>query len=169
MYAVMNPTDAAVAFGSLKLDQGSLQQQNLLCALVKEGVCKGGSLAGQRLDVRASTWTRVYKCEVFASLHRWDVEWEVQFSFTHVTFHHHLLVKAHQEYSEQRVNVFVCDVTAEDLSAFIAPSSVDVVTLVFMLSAVSPAKMAEVIINLKQVLKPGGHVRVRDYEMGDLA
>jgi methyltransferase-like protein 6 len=40
---------------------------------------------------------------------------------------------------------------------------------VFMLSAVSPAKMAEVIINLKQVLKPGGHVRVRDYEMGDLA
>jgi hypothetical protein len=122
----------------------------------------------------------VYKCEVFASLHRWDVEWEVQFSFTHVTFHHHLLVKvcilelyrnlpflwnpspvdlwydydiwnlilvqirfcvksddmtllcwqAHQEYSEQRVNVFVCDVTAEDLSAFIAPSSVDVVTLV---------------------------------------
>jgi methyltransferase-like protein 6 len=79
------------------------------------------------------------------------------------------LVKAHQEYSEQRVNAFVCDVTAEDLSAFIAPSSVDVVTLVFMLSAVSPAKMAEVIINLKQVLKPGGHVLVRDYAMGDLA
>jgi methyltransferase-like protein 6 len=40
---------------------------------------------------------------------------------------------------------------------------------VFMLSAVSPAKMAEVIINLKQVLKPGGHVLVRDYAMGDLA
>jgi methyltransferase-like protein 6 len=38
-----------------------------------------------------------------------------------------------------------------------------------MLSAVSPAKMAEVIINLKQVLKPGGHVLVRDYAMGDLA
>jgi methyltransferase-like protein 6 len=42
------------------------------------------------------------------------------------------LVKAHQEYSEQRVNAFVCDVTAEDLSAFIAPSSVDVVTLVHL-------------------------------------
>jgi methyltransferase-like protein 6 len=44
------------------------------------------------------------------------------------------LVKAHQEYSEQRVNAFVCDVTAEDLSAFIAPSSVDVVTLVRVLN-----------------------------------
>ncbi len=42
--------------------------------------------------------------------------------------------QAHQEYSEQRVNAFVCDVTAEDLSAFIAPSSVDVVTLVHVLN-----------------------------------
>ncbi len=29
-----------------------------MCALVKEGVCKGGSSAGQRLDARASTCTR---------------------------------------------------------------------------------------------------------------
>ncbi len=32
------------------------------------------------------------------------------------------------------MNAFVCDVTAEDLSAFIAPSSVDVVTLVRVLN-----------------------------------
>ncbi|KAG0559842.1 hypothetical protein KC19_10G133200 [Ceratodon purpureus] len=79
------------------------------------------------------------------------------------------LVKEHKEYEGGRVNAFVCDVTSQDLSASIQPASVDVVTLVFMLSAVSPEKMENVLQNIKRVLKPGGFVLVRDYAVGDLA
>ncbi|XP_024395799.1 uncharacterized protein [Physcomitrium patens] len=79
------------------------------------------------------------------------------------------LVKAHPEYEGGRVNAFVCDAVSEDLSASIQPASVDVVTMVFMLSAVSPEKMPGVLQNIKRVLKPGGYVLFRDYAVGDLA
>lgn len=79
------------------------------------------------------------------------------------------LVKAHPAYNDQRVNAFVCDATSEDLRCAVPEESVDVVTLIFMLSAVSPAKMSSVLHNIKAVLKPGGCVLVRDYASGDLA
>ncbi|CAI7775876.1 unnamed protein product, partial [Closterium sp. NIES-54] len=49
------------------------------------------------------------------------------------------------------------------------PSHVDVITMVFVLSAISPEKMPFAIANVATVLKPGGHVLVRDYAAGDLA
>ncbi|CAI0384788.1 unnamed protein product, partial [Linum tenue] len=79
------------------------------------------------------------------------------------------LVKAHKDYTETRVGAFVCDLTADDLSKEISPSSVDVVTMIFVLSAVSPEKMPLVLQNIKKVLKPNGHVLLRDYATGDLA
>ncbi|KAL8458613.1 hypothetical protein ACS0TY_035380 [Phlomoides rotata] len=79
------------------------------------------------------------------------------------------LVKAHSNFDENRINVFNCDVTNEELCDKILPSSVDVVTLIFMLSAVSPNKMHFVLQNLKKVLKPNGHILVRDYAVGDSA
>lgn len=39
--------------------------------------------------------------------------------------------QAHKDFMESQVNVFVCDLTADDLSKQISPSSVDVVTMVF--------------------------------------
>ncbi|XP_078427730.1 S-adenosyl-L-methionine-dependent methyltransferases superfamily protein [Wolffia australiana] len=79
------------------------------------------------------------------------------------------LVKAHKDYREDRMNAFVCDLTADDLSDKIKPSSVDVVTLVFMLSSVSPEKMPLVVQNIRKVLRPNGRVLLRDYAAGDLA
>ncbi|KAL9230397.1 hypothetical protein vseg_005758 [Gypsophila vaccaria] len=79
------------------------------------------------------------------------------------------LVKAHKEYTETFINAFVCDLTSDDLSKQIAPSSVDIVTMIFVLSAVSPEKMPSVMQNIRKVLKPNGLVLFRDYATGDLA
>ncbi|KAJ9692023.1 hypothetical protein PVL29_011222 [Vitis rotundifolia] len=79
------------------------------------------------------------------------------------------LVKSNVDFRGDRVNAFVCDVANDDLSDKIKPSSVDVITLIFMLSAVSPNKMPLILQNLKKVLKPHGVVLVRDYAIGDFA
>ncbi|XP_039137524.1 LOW QUALITY PROTEIN: uncharacterized protein LOC120275095 [Dioscorea cayenensis subsp. rotundata] len=79
------------------------------------------------------------------------------------------LVKAHKDFSEDRVNAFVCDLTQHNLNEIVAPSSVDVATMIFVLSAVSPEKMPLVLQNIRKVLKPNGHVLLRDYAAGDLA
>ncbi|KAJ8751455.1 hypothetical protein K2173_016665 [Erythroxylum novogranatense] len=79
------------------------------------------------------------------------------------------LVKTHKDYSNAHVSAFVCDLTIDDLSKEISPSSVDIVTMIFVLSAVSPEKMPVVLRNIKKVLKPDGKVLFRDYATGDLA
>ncbi|KAL8522253.1 hypothetical protein ACS0TY_012405 [Phlomoides rotata] len=79
------------------------------------------------------------------------------------------LVKTHKDFEETRVNAFVCDLTVDDLCAHVAPSSVDIVTMIFVLSAVSPGKMPTVVQNIRKVLKPNGRVLFRDYATGDLA
>ncbi|XP_073315487.1 uncharacterized protein [Primulina huaijiensis] len=63
------------------------------------------------------------------------------------------LVKRHRDFTEARVNAFVCDLTIDDLFQHISPSSVDIVTMIFVLSAVSPEKMPTVVQNIKNVLK----------------
>ncbi|VFQ97737.1 unnamed protein product [Cuscuta campestris] len=79
------------------------------------------------------------------------------------------LVKTRKDFEETRVNAFVCDLTADDLCQHISPSSVDIVTMIFVLSAVTPEKMSVVIQNIGKVLKPEGFVLFRDYATGDLA
>lgn len=79
------------------------------------------------------------------------------------------LVQSHKEYADTRIHAFVCDLTSDDLSNHIAPSSVDIITMIFALSAVSPEKMPLVLQNIKKVLKPNGLVLFRDYATGDLA
>ncbi|KAL6008122.1 hypothetical protein ACLOJK_033628 [Asimina triloba] len=79
------------------------------------------------------------------------------------------LVKAHKDFREDHVNAFVCDLTVDDLSEKILPSTVDIVTMIFVLSAIAPEKMPLVLQNIKKVLKPNGHVLLRDYAVGDLA
>ncbi|KAG8375693.1 hypothetical protein BUALT_Bualt10G0127100 [Buddleja alternifolia] len=79
------------------------------------------------------------------------------------------LVKIHKDFTEARVNAFVCDLTSDDLCQHITPSSVDVVTMIFVLSAVSPEKMPVAVQNIRKILKPNGRILFRDYATGDLA
>lgn len=79
------------------------------------------------------------------------------------------LVKTHKDFTENRVSAFVCDLTVDDLSEHISPSSVDIITMIFVLSAVSPEKMPLVLQNIRKVIKPNGYVLFRDYATGDLA
>ncbi|KAL4560061.1 hypothetical protein LXL04_032209 [Taraxacum kok-saghyz] len=86
-------------------------------------------------------------------------------------FSHHAinLVKSHEKFSEDQMNAFVCNITEDDLCDHIKPASLDIATLIFTLSAVCPEKMPTVIQNLRRVLKPNGHVLLRDYAIGDYA
>jgi ubiquinone/menaquinone biosynthesis C-methylase UbiE len=48
--------------------------------------------------------------------------------------------------------------------------TVDFVTMVFVLSAISPSQMHSALLNIARLLKPGkGKVLFRDYARGDLA
>ncbi|KAJ3682419.1 hypothetical protein LUZ60_014992 [Juncus effusus] len=79
------------------------------------------------------------------------------------------LVKQHKDYSAKQINAFVCDITIDNLCEKIEPLSVDILTMVFVLSAVSPEKMPSVLQNIRQVLSKNGCVLFRDYASGDLA
>ncbi|KAL2574588.1 hypothetical protein AAZV13_17G195550 [Glycine max] len=68
------------------------------------------------------------------------------------------LVKSHEDFKESHVSAFVSDLTADDLCNEILPSSVDIVTMIFMLSTVSPEKMPLVLQNIRKVIKPNGYV-----------
>ncbi|KAL5698646.1 hypothetical protein ACHQM5_029657 [Ranunculus cassubicifolius] len=79
------------------------------------------------------------------------------------------LVKTHKDFKKDQVNAFVCDLTIDELSKDVSPHSVDIVTMIFVLSAVSPEKMSLVVQNIRNVIKPNGLVLFRDYATGDLA
>ncbi|EER92872.1 hypothetical protein BDA96_01G542200 [Sorghum bicolor] len=79
------------------------------------------------------------------------------------------LVKKHKDFKPDQINAFVCDISSEQLTENMEPSSADIVTMIFMLSAVAPDKMPMVLENVRSVLKHGGRVLFRDYAFGDLA
>ncbi|PUZ42895.1 hypothetical protein GQ55_9G618500 [Panicum hallii var. hallii] len=79
------------------------------------------------------------------------------------------LVKKHKDFRPDQLNAFVCDITSEQLTENMEPYSADIVTMIFVLSAVAPDKMPLVLQNVRSVLKHGGCVLFRDYAFGDLA
>ncbi|XP_039592105.1 tRNA N(3)-methylcytidine methyltransferase METTL6 isoform X2 [Polypterus senegalus] len=72
-------------------------------------------------------------------------------------------------YNAKQCKAFQCDLTKDDLLENIPSESVDVVTLIFVLSAVHPDKMHLLLENIYKVLKPGGCVLFRDYGLYDHA
>ncbi|NXT00858.1 METL6 protein, partial [Jacana jacana] len=60
-------------------------------------------------------------------------------------------VKKNALYSTERCKVFQCDLTKDDLLEHIPADSVDVVTLIFVLSAIHPDKMHLVLKNIYKV------------------
>lgn len=78
-------------------------------------------------------------------------------------------IKDNPLYSEETCKAFQCDVTSDDLSEDIHHSSVDLVTMIFVLSAIHPEKMVKTLQNIFNVVKPGGYVLFRDYGLYDHA
>ncbi|XP_072028615.1 tRNA N(3)-cytidine methyltransferase METTL6-like [Amphiura filiformis] len=78
-------------------------------------------------------------------------------------------VKDNAAYDPHRINAFQCDLTKDDLVAHIPECNVDVVTMLFVLSAVHPDKMIEALQNVHKVVRPGGCVLFRDYGLYDHA
>ena len=79
-------------------------------------------------------------------------------------------LKANDSYNTNRITAFECDISLEDcFKENIPPQSVDIVSLIFVLSAIRPSSFQKVIENLKNVLKPGGILIFRDYAINDMA
>ncbi|KAI8639984.1 S-adenosyl-L-methionine-dependent methyltransferase [Parasitella parasitica] len=79
------------------------------------------------------------------------------------------MVKANANYDESRCKAFVCDLTADQLTDNIHANSLDLVSAIFVFSAIPPEKMSIAIKNIYSVLKPGGQVIFRDYGIYDEA
>ena len=78
-------------------------------------------------------------------------------------------VKENKLYDEKRIKAFQCDITTPHLVNELGENSVDIVSCVFVLSAVHPNKHGTVLKNISSVLKPGGCLLFRDYGIGDMA
>ncbi|KAJ3165838.1 hypothetical protein HDU88_003707 [Geranomyces variabilis] len=78
-------------------------------------------------------------------------------------------VKANAMYTEERCKAFVCDITADKLTDTVPAASLDLVSALFVLSAIPPEHMHRAVENIRTVLKPGGKVLVRDYGLYDAA
>lgn len=63
----------------------------------------------------------------------------------------------------------VWDVAGDTLPEGVQEESADVVVMIFIFSALSPAQWTQAVKNVWRVLKPGGEVLFRDYGRGDLA
>ena len=78
------------------------------------------------------------------------------------------LVREHPQGGTRRCHAWVCDITQEWDTPF-HPNSLDIVTLLFVMSAITPTKMQEVARNIAKYLKQEGRVMFRDYGRFDLA
>jgi tRNAThr (cytosine32-N3)-methyltransferase len=63
----------------------------------------------------------------------------------------------------------VWDAASTSLPANLEAGSVDLVLMIFIFSALSPAQWSHAVKNVLDLLKPGGEVLFRDYGRGDLA
>ncbi|XP_055448318.1 tRNA N(3)-methylcytidine methyltransferase METTL2A isoform X2 [Psammomys obesus] len=79
------------------------------------------------------------------------------------------LVKTNPEYDPSRCLAFVHDLCDENQSYPMPKDSLDVVVLIFVLSAIVPDKMQKAINRLSRLLKPGGVMLLRDYGRYDMA
>eukprot|EP01102_Stenamoeba_stenopodia_P005868 TRINITY_DN16581_c0_g1_i1.p1 TRINITY_DN16581_c0_g1~~TRINITY_DN16581_c0_g1_i1.p1 ORF type:complete len:475 (-),score=159.17 TRINITY_DN16581_c0_g1_i1:879-2273(-) len=82
------------------------------------------------------------------------------------------LVKSNSEFDSSRCKAFVFDLTADmpqsDHDGFPAAGSIDIILMIFVLSAVAPEKMNKALSNLYTLLRPGGVILFRDYGLYDM-
>ncbi|KAG0369422.1 methyltransferase-like protein 6-like protein [Gamsiella multidivaricata] len=79
------------------------------------------------------------------------------------------LVKQHEDYKQGRCSAFVCDLTKDPLTDTIPVGSLDVVSSIFVLSAIPAEKLEAAVRNIAEVMKSGGMLCFRDYAVYDAA
>lgn len=85
------------------------------------------------------------------------------------------ILKQNAAYDDKRCRAFVADITCPQfLSTWSTErmschTNVDIISLIFVLSAISPEKMDQAVENLFNILSPGGIVLFRDYGLYDYA
>lgn len=78
-------------------------------------------------------------------------------------------VKQNPLYDETIIKAFQCDITTESIFETIQPESVDIISMIFVLSAIHPTKFELVLQHLFRLLKPNGVLLFRDYGRHDMA
>ncbi|KAG0307727.1 hypothetical protein BGZ98_010007 [Dissophora globulifera] len=79
------------------------------------------------------------------------------------------VVKGNPNYDESKCKAFVWDLASDDIPPEVEPESMDVIVLIFVLSALHPDRWDQAMSNLYKLLKPGGLIVFRDYGRYDMA
>lgn len=66
------------------------------------------------------------------------------------------------------IKAAVWDLSSDQLPTEVEPESVDIIILIFVLSALHPSEWRRAVLNVHKMLKPGGLVLFRDYGRYDL-
>ncbi|XP_039372290.1 tRNA N(3)-methylcytidine methyltransferase METTL2A isoform X1 [Mauremys reevesii] len=140
--------EAVLKLGDLKLSDGDFPGSSATYRILEVG-CGAGNTVFPILQTNNDPGLFVYCCD---------------FSNTAVD-----LVQTNAEYDSSRCFAFVHDL-CKDQSPYPMPEeSLDIIILIFVLSALLPEKMQYVINRLSRLLKPGGMILLRDYGRYDLA
>ncbi|XP_063726568.1 tRNA N(3)-methylcytidine methyltransferase METTL6-like [Symsagittifera roscoffensis] len=80
-------------------------------------------------------------------------------------------VRQNEQFNTNRMFAFTCDIVQESIidKLRVITSGIDIMTVLFVLSALDPNEMQRALKNLADVMKCGGKVCVRDYAVNDYA